>query len=235
MTQDRKPIGILTSNSSRTVLDALALPFERASGRRYAVTFDSAKRMLARIRAGESGDVVILGASVVDDLAESSLVRPGSARPFARSRIGVAVRAGAPKPDISTVESFRRALLDARSIAHTVYGASGSYVPTLLERLGIAEAMRGRIVTREGGYIGGVVAAGEAEIAVQQMVELLAVPGIELVGPIPEQVQKVFETAAGIFAASNQPAAAEALVGFLLAPSNASVFGEKGLEQAGPA
>ena len=224
---------ILTSNSSRTVLDALTPAYERASGHRYAVAFDSAKRMLARIKDGETGDVVILGASVVDDLARSGVVRAGSGRLFARSRIGVAVRAGAPKPDISTVEAFKRALLNARSIAHTVHGASGMYVPVLLERLGIAEQMKSRIVTRQGGYIGGVVAAGEAEIAVQQIVELLAVPGIDLVGPLPDEIQKVFETAAGIFAASKQPAAAQAMLRYFLAPANAGVFREKGLEQVG--
>ena len=131
------------------------------------------------------------------------------------------------------VHAFKRALLDARSIAHTVHGASGMYVPVLLERLGIAETMKPKTVTRPGGYIGGVVASGEAEIAVQQIVELLAVPGIDIVGPLPGEIQKVFETAAGIFAASKQPDEAEGLLRFLLAPAAAGVFTEKGLEQAG--
>ena len=224
-------IRILTSNSSRTVLDALAPAFERARGRRYAVAFDSAKKMLARIKGGETADIVILGAPVVAELENSGVVRRGSTCLFARSRIGVAVRAGAPRPDISSVESFKRALLDARSIAHTVHGASGMYVPEMLKRLGIADELQSRIVTRPGGYIGGVVAAGEAEIAVQQIVELLAVPGIDVVGPLPDEIQKVFETAAGIFAASSQPADADALLRFLLAPANAGVFQAKGLEQ----
>ena len=224
---------ILTSNSSRTVLDALAPAYERASGNRCAVTFDTARRMLERIRNGESGDLVILGAAVVTELARSGIVAPGSSRLFARSRVGVAVRAGAPKPDISTVESFRRALLDARSVAHTVYGASGMYVPELLRRLGIAGEMQPKIVNRTGGYIGGVVASGEAELAIQQIVELLAVPGIDLVGPLPDELQKVFETAIGVFAASRQTEDAARLLQFLLAPANAGVFREKGLEQAG--
>jgi len=222
---------ILTSNSSRTVLDALAPAFERAAGHRYAVEFDSAKKMLARIKDGETGDVVILEASVVKGLEQLGIVAAGSRRPFARSRVGIAVRASAPKPDISSVDAFRRALLDARSIAHTVHGASGMYVPVLLERLGIAEQMKPRTVTRQGGYIGGVVASGEAEIAIQQIVELLAVPGIDVVGPLPEAIQKVFETSAGIFTASKQPAAAETLLRYLLAPDAAGVFRKKGLEQ----
>jgi len=222
---------ILTSNSSRTVLDGLAPAFERASGRRYAVEFDSAKSMLARIESGETGDIVILGAAVVHDLEKRGTVRPGSRRLFALSRVGVAVRSGAPKPDISTVDAFRRALLDARSIAHTVHGASGMYVPVLLERLGIAEQMKPKTITRPGGYIGSVVASGEAEIAVQQIVELRAVPGIDIVGPLPDEIQKVFETAVGVFTASTRPGAAEELIRFLLAPAAARVFEEVGLEQ----
>lgn len=224
-------IKVLTSNSSLTVLDALAPAFERASGHRYAVDVASAKVMFGRIKDGETGDVVILGASALDELVELGIVSAGSRRSFARSRVGVAVRAGAPKPDISSVEAFTRTILDARSIAHTVHGASGMYVPVMLERLGIAEQMKPKTVTRPGGYIGGVVARGEAEIAIQQIVELLAVPGIDIVGPLPDEIQKVFQTAAGIFTASRQPEAAGSMLRFLLTPAHAGVFMEKGLEQ----
>ena len=223
---------VLTSNSSFPVLDALAPAFERAHGMRYAAQADTARRMLARIKAGETADVVVLAAADIDQLVQLGIAAAGSRRPFARSRVGVAVRAGALRPDISTVGAFRRTLLDAKSIAHTQNGASGRYVPVLLERMGIAEQMKPKTVTREGGYIGTVVAAGEAELAIQQIVELLAVPGIDLVGPLPEEIQKVFETAAAVFAASRQPAAADTLLGFLLAPGAAGVFREKGLESA---
>lgn len=226
-------IRILTSNSSLTVLDALAPAFERATGASYSTQADSARNMLERIKSGETADVVILGAAVVGELERTGLVATGSVRPFARARVGVAVRAGAPRPDIGTVEAFKRAMLEAKSIAHTVHGASGMYVPVLLERLGIAEQVRHKIVTRPGGYIAKVVAAGEAEVAVQQIVELLAVPGVDLVGPLPDEIQKVFETAAGIFSASAQKEAAETLLRFLTAPAVAGVFREKGLEAAG--
>lgn len=228
----RNELRILTSNSSRTVLDGLAPAVERASGIRYTVAFDSARTMLARIRGGETGDVAILGAAVVEELEKLGTVRSGSRRLFARSRVGLAVRAGAPKPDISTVEAFTRTLLAAKSVAHTVHGASGMYVPVLLERLGIAAQVKPKTVTRPGGYIGGVVASGEAEIAVQQLVELKAVPGIDIVGPLPDEIQQVIETAAGVFTASSEPLAAEDLIRFLLAPAAAGVFEEVGLEQA---
>jgi molybdate transport system substrate-binding protein len=224
---------ILTSNSSLTVLDALAPAFERASGRRYSVQADTSKGMRERIRKGETADLAVLAASAIEEFVQAGIIAAASRRPFARSRVGVAVRAGAPKPDISTVEAFKRAMLEAKSIAHTEHGPSGMYVPVLLERLGILEQVRPRTVTRPGGYIAVVVASGEAEIAVQQIVELLAVPGVDVVGPLPDEIQKVFETSAGVFTASRQPAEAEALLRFLVAPSAAGVFREKGLEQAG--
>lgn len=222
---------VLTSNSTQPLLEALAARFERETGKAVRVRCDSAKVMLARIKAGETGDVVVLGTAALDDLVTLGRVEPATRRLFARSRVGVAVRKGVPHPDISTVEALRRTLLDARVIAHTVHGASGMYVPTLLERLGIAEEMKAKTVTRPGGFIGVVVASGEAEIAVQQISELLAVPGIELVGPLPDEVQKVFETAAGLFVDSARPEDARALLRYFSTRECAMVFEEKGLEQ----
>jgi molybdate transport system substrate-binding protein len=223
-------IKLLTSNSTRSVLDALAPLFELETGYRLGVHFDSAKIMLARIKSGETADVVVLGESAVDELVKLGRVSAQSRRPFARSRVGIAVRAGMPHPDVGTLDALRRTLLAARSIAHTVNGLSGMYVPTLLERLGIADEMRPKTVTRTGGLIGRVVVTGEAEIAVQQISELLQVPGIELVGPLPDEVQKTFESAAGIFADTQRRRGAEALLQFFAASASAAVFEAKGLE-----
>ena len=225
---------ILTSNSSRTVLDGLASACVEATGSSYEVRFDSAKSMLARLKGGETGDLVILDTRYVDELAESSIVRGESRTPFALSRVGVAVRAGAPRPDISSVEAFKRAMLNARSIAHTVHGASGMYVPVLFDRLGISADVKSKIVTRPGGYIATVVAAGEAELAVQQLVELRAVPGVDVVGPLPEALQQVFQTDAAILAASKQAARAQACLRFFSSARAAPVFTQVGLEQAAP-
>ncbi|MCW5603187.1 MAG: substrate-binding domain-containing protein [Burkholderiales bacterium] len=223
-------IRTLTSNSTHTVLAALAQDFERATGHRLSVSADTAKGMLARIKGGETADVAVLLTPAIDELTQLGKISPASRRPFARSRIGVAVLAGAPKPDISSVDALRRTLLDAKSVAHTVHGASGMYVPTLLERLGIADKVKPKTVTRPGGLIGKVVATGEAEVAVQQISELLAVPGIEVVGPLPDEVQKVFETTAGIFADTGQRTAAEALLRFFGEPDSAATFRANGLE-----
>ncbi len=225
---------ILTSNSTRPLLDALIPDCEKTTGDKISLHADSAKAMVAQIKGGETGDVVILGSDAVRELAAAGLGIAASRRPFARARVGVGVRAGAPRPDISTVESFRKALLAAKSIAHTVHGASGMYIPVLLEKLGIAEQMKTRIVTRPGGYIGTVVVAGEAELALQQMPELLAVPGLEVVGPIPDAVQKILETSAAILSATAQPAAAQAMLDFFTAAVHAPLFRAMGLEQTTP-
>lgn len=222
---------IRTSHSSFSVLSALAPAFEQAHGIEVAIEADSAQTMLARLKGGETGDVVILGSDMIETLEALGIALP-RARPFACSRVGVAVRAGSPHPDISSVEAFKRSMLAAGSIAHTVNGASGRYVPVVLARLGIADAMKAKTVTRPGGYIARVVAAGEAEIAIQQIVELMAVPGVELVGPLPEPIQKVFRTSATVLACSRRASDARVLLDFLASPAHAPIFREKGLELA---
>jgi molybdate transport system substrate-binding protein len=219
---------VFTSNATRAVLDALASAYERESAHSVNVQSDSASVMLARIRGGDIADAAVLNAADVEELAQ--LGKLTRCRPFARSRIGLAVRAGAAHPDISSVEALKHALLEARSVAHTVHGASGKLVPGLIEKLGIA----GEIVTvtRPGGLIGKVVAAGEAAIAIQQISELLAVAGIEVVGPLPDEVQTVLESAAGVFVSSAHANIAEAMLRFFTAPAAASALREKGLELA---
>ncbi len=222
---------ILTSNSTRTVLDALIPTYEKSTGNTVSISADSAKAMVVRIKGGETGDVVILGTGAIQELTEAGIVIAASRRAFARAVVGVGVRKGTPHPDISTVDALRQTLLAAKSIAHTVLGASGMYIPTLIEKLGITEQMKAKTVTRPGGYIGTVVVAGEAEIALQQIPELLAVPGLDVVGPLPAAVQKVFETAIGICTASKNTAAAQMMIDFLAEPVHRPLFSTKGLEQ----
>ena len=222
---------IVTSNATRALLDALAPRFEAATDCALSIESDSAKTMLERIEAGERADIAVLNAPHVDRLVDRMILDAASRRAFARSKIGVAVRAGAPHPDVSSAASLARTLLDARAIAHTVHGASGMYVPELLRRLGIADAVASKIVTRPGGLIGRVVAAGEADVAIQQISELLAVPGVEVVGPLPDEVQKTLESAAAIFAGSALRREAERLFEFFGGAEAAPVFGEMGLER----
>ena len=223
-------IKILTSNSTLPVLDALIPVYEKSSGNTVTVSADSAKAMVARIRGGESGDVLVLGNGAVKELTEAGFINGATRRGFARAIVGVGVRSGTPHPDISSVDAFRTTLLAARAIAHTVHGASGMYIPTLLEKLGIAAEMKAKTVTRPGGYIGKVVVEGEADIALQQIPELLAVPGLDCVGPVPDAVQKSFETSIALFSNSTQAAAAQVMADFFANPVNTPLFREKGLE-----
>ena len=224
---------IATSNATRAVLNALIRTFERETRQEVVLVYDSAYVMLARIKKGELADVAVLNAPDIDELVKLRILAGDSRRLFARSRVGIAVRAGTAHPDISTVDALRQTLLRARAIAHTVHGASGMYVPTLLEQLGISNELKPKTITRPGGLIGELVAAGEAEIAIQQISELHAVGGIEIVGPLPEPVQKTFESAAAIFTESKQRARAEALLRLFAAPSSTAMFRERGLEPAG--
>jgi molybdate transport system substrate-binding protein len=225
------PLSLRTSNSTRPVLDLLLPVFEKQSGHAVTLIPDTAKNSLARIEAGERADVAVLLDTSIDKLAAQGVLLKASTQPFARSTIGIGVLQGAPKPDISTVEAFKRTMLNAQSIAHTVHGPSGAYFPGLMERLGIAAQIKPKEVTRPGGYIGVVVTAGEAEMAFQQIVELMAVPGIEVVGPIPQELQFDFDSKAAIFAESQNQAAARELLAFFARKENAAKFTAVGLEQ----
>jgi molybdate transport system substrate-binding protein len=223
-------IRLLATNSWRSVLAELVPAFQDASGLPVAIDYDPAKVMLERIRNGETGDAAILGTSAMDELVKLGRIAAGSCIVLARCGVGVAVRTGSARPDIRSVEALKRTLLAARSVAHTSAGASGMHFALLMERLGIAGEIRARARTQPGGLVGELVARGEAEIAVQQIPELKAVPGIELVGPLPAEVQLVTESAAGVFADARQAGAARELIEFLRTPDAARVMEARGLE-----
>ena len=223
-------IKVLASNSIRAVMGELVPQFERASSGKVSLSYDPAKVMLARIEKGETADLVITGSRAIDELVKQGKILAGSRRVLARCRVGVAVLAGAPKPDIGSVEALKRALLAAGSIAYTQEGASGMHFSGVIERLGIAEEVRAKAVRQPGGLIGELVAAGKAEVAIQQIPELLAVPGIELVGPLPAEIQLVTVSSAGVFADAGDAEAANSFIRFLLTPAAARVMKAKGLE-----
>jgi molybdate transport system substrate-binding protein len=223
---------LFSGNSTRSVFAELLPEYERVTGIRVSPSYDPAQVVLKRVAAGETADLAILGQSAIDALAAKGKIAPESRRTLARCGVGVGVRRGAPKPDVSSTDSFKRALLDAKSIAHTSEGASGIHFSALVERLGIADAVRAKAVTNPGGLIGELVVAGKAELAIQQIPELMAVPGIDLVGPLPQELQTISVVTAGIFADSRQAVAAQALLEFLATPASARVFRAKGLEPA---
>jgi molybdate transport system substrate-binding protein len=167
---------------------------------------------------------------VIDGLVLKGKVRPETCKDICRSGLGIVVRQSAAAPDIATVDAFRRSLLAARSVVRSKEGTSGLYFETLLDRLGIADAMRGKIVLGPSGRIAELVARGEAEMAVQQIPELLPVKGVQYVGPLPGELQLYTVFAAGIGSAANNPAAAKTFIEALVTPSAVALFKAKGLE-----
>ena len=212
--------------------------FERATGHRLITTRgpsmgDSPEAIPTRLARGETADVVILDGGSADELAKQGLVRAGSKVDLALSQIGMVVRAGAAKPDIGSVEAFRRTLLAAKSIGYSDSG-SGTYLSTVLfAKLGVADQVAGKSRKVRGPPSGepvaAVVARGEVEIGFQQVSELIHVPGVTFVGPIPAELQPGFSFAGAITSAAKQPDAALALLRFLASPAAASTILKAGL------
>jgi molybdate transport system substrate-binding protein len=225
-------IKILSTHAVQEVLSELRPIFERASGFDLAIDYDPANALKRTIEAGAPFDVAIVTRTVIDELALKGKVRRETIKDICRSGLGVAVRRGAAAPDIATVDAFRRSLLAVHSLVRSKEGTSGLYVETLLDRLGIADAMRGKIVLGPSGRIAELVARGEAEMAVQQIPELLPVKGVQYIGPLPRELQLWTVFAAGIGSAAKDPAAAKAFLEALVTPSAVALFRAKGLEPA---
>ena len=220
-------IRVFSTIGMRTVLEELALGFELAHGCTIARVYDSSAAAMQRIAAGESGDVAVFTAGAIDDLIGQGKMTART--DLARSFVGIAVRRGAPKPDIATPDTFKAAMLVAKSVAHSKTGASGLYFVSLMERLGIAGVIKAKAVVIDG-IVGKLAASGEAEIAVQQISELMQADGIDIVGPLPDALQSVTVFSAGVFTASAQPELAKAFIADLASPKHAALIRRKGME-----
>jgi molybdate transport system substrate-binding protein len=223
-------IKVISSTGMSTMFKQLIPAFERASGHKVAITYDTSNIILGRIKGGETADLIVLTGPVIDDLARQGKVAPGSRADLARSGIGVAVKSGAPKPDIGSVDAFRRTLLSAKSIAYTATGASGIYFAGVTEKLGIGAEVKAKAKTPAGGHVAELVARGEAEMAVQMISELRGVPGADYVGPLPGDLQMYTVFSAGIFAGAKEAEAAQALIRFLSTPDAAATYKAGGME-----
>jgi molybdate transport system substrate-binding protein len=224
-------IKVLSTNGVATLLRELTPEFERASGHKLAVTWGPTNGLRKEIDAGAAFDVAILTAEVTDALIKQGKVT-GSRSDIAKSGVGVGVRAGAAKPDISTAEAFKRTLLDSKSVAYSAQGMSGVYFASLLQRLGIADEMKPKSKVQTGVPTGVVAARGEAELAIQQISELLPVAGLDLVGPFPPELQLYTVFSAGLGANARNKAGAQALIDFLSAQKSNPLLRAKGLEPA---
>ena len=225
-------IEILATNAMDAALRELIPAFERESGQRIAVSYHSTNQIVELVRGGAAADLLIAGRAAIDELASEGKIAPGATLDLAASGIGVCVRAGAPRPDIGTVEAFKRALLAAKSISHTSTGQAGSYFAALIERLGIAEQVKAKARVPAGGIVGEFVARWEAELGIQQISEVRAVPGVELAGPLPPEIQKMTVFSAGIRAGAQHAEEAWAFVDFLTSSSAQRAMKFNGLEPA---
>jgi molybdate transport system substrate-binding protein len=204
--------------------------FEKASGHKVATVFTGTLDANKRLAAGESYDLLIMSAPSIDEHIKGGKVAAGSRVDLAKSGVGVGVKAGAPKPDISTTEALKKTLLAAKSIGYST-GPSGVYMIGLFQRLGIADEIKPKLKqTPTGVFVGSIIASGEAEIGFQQVSELSHFAGIDYIGPLPADVQQFTMFASGIMAGAKEADAAKALVKFLTSPDAAPAFKKRGME-----
>ena len=223
-------IKVLSTLAVMGAMRDLTRRFEAATGARIEADFAPTVALLERLRGGEAADVAILTAQGVEDLIREGIIRAGSRTDVALSFVGIAVKAGAPKPDLSSVDALKASLLAARCVAYSRIGASGLYFADLLHRLGIAEAVNRRALVVPSGFTAERLVSDEADLAVQQISELMVVPGIEVAGPLPPDVQTVATFSGGLL--TDRPEAA-ALLRFLASPQAAEALRASGLEPAG--
>jgi molybdate transport system substrate-binding protein len=229
-------IKVLTAGAFKQVLLALVPAYEKQTGNKVTVENDTVGAVVKRIKSGDTFDVVIVSPAAVDDLAKDGKVVAGSRSDLAKVGVGIVVKEGAARPDISSVEAFKRALIAAKSVAYidpASGGSSGIFVDRLLDKLGIAGDVKPKAKLIPGGAVADHIADGEAEIGVHQISEILPVKGVTLVGPLPTEIQNYTVYAAGLGAQSKESDAATALIKVLSGPDAAAVFKAKGMEAVG--
>ena len=224
-------IRVLASNGVKEALLELAPAFERATKHKLAISFGLAAALKRQIEGGQAFDLAILPAAGLNDLAKQGKVDARGRAAIARSGVGIGIRKGARRPDIRTPRALKRTLLAADSITWAKEGQSGIYFAGLLQRIGIAEQMRPKIVpAASGAEVGNLVASGKVQLGVILVNELMAAPGVEVLGPLPPELQNYTVFHAGVGVGSKDSSAAKALIKFLTTPAAGAVFKAKGQE-----
>jgi molybdate transport system substrate-binding protein len=226
-------VKVFTARAIATVLSEIGTEFTRTTGHKLDVISGLPAEFARWINAGESFDVVVSGRAVIDGLIRDGRVVADTRIDLVRSGIGVEVRAGAIKPDISSVDAFKRALLNAKSIGYLKVG-SGAYLAPLLERLGIAEAIASKVTRPDTDIVSELVAKGEVELGMVVITQIMTTPGVELVGPLPPEIQSYVTFTGGVGANAKAPDAARALLEFLQRPDAVSVITTQGMEACQP-
>jgi molybdate transport system substrate-binding protein len=227
-------INAMITTAMKAAVDELAPPFERASGHVLRITYGPSGGLARRLNAGEAADLVVVDSKVLDELIKQGKVA-GDRTDLARTGIGIAVRKGAPKPDVSSPEALKRALLAAKSIAHTAPaggGVTAAHVMGVFEKLGIAAEVTPKVKLAAGGPNGRVsvlVSSGEAEIGLQQVSELMSNPQVEVIGMLPAELQQMTTYSAGTTTSARQVEAAQAFIRHLAAPAAMTIYKTKGL------
>jgi molybdate transport system substrate-binding protein len=226
-------IKVLSSNATKTLLEDIGPMFEKASGHKVTLGFGTSQQVAKRMDAGETADLVVITPEAIAQLIKQGKVAPGTQIEIARSLIGIAVKRGAPKPDIGTPDALRKTLLAAKSVtfsAPSTGASSGVHTAKMFERLGIADQMTPKYVLGDGSSTGPIVARGEAEMAIQQISALKPHPGVEIVGPLPDDLQLVTILSAGIGTTAKELGTVKAFIAYLSTPEAIAVIKAKGLE-----
>lgn len=229
-------IKVLSAGAYRQVLGAMAPDFEKRTGHKLVVDRGTVGQLVKRIEDGEAFDFVIVTPAAIDKLTQAGKVAAGTLTPRASVGVGVMVKEGAPRPDVSTVDAFKKTLLAAKTVAYidpASGGSSGIYTAKLLKSLGIADSVKPKERLKKGGHVADLVVSGEAEIGIQQISEIVPVKGVTFVGPLPKEIQNVTVYAAGIAAKARNPDAVKALLATLTGPQAAEVLKSKGMEKPG--
>jgi molybdate transport system substrate-binding protein len=223
-------IKVISTQATQEAYLELVAQFEKTTGHKVTTVFTGTLNVQKRLAAGEAYDMLIMAGPAIDDQIKQGRAVAGSRVDLARSGTGVAVRKGAAKPDVSSVEAFKKTLLAAKSLGYST-GPSGLYMLSVFEKLGIADEVKGKLKqTPSGVFVGTLIANGEAEIGFQQISELVHFEGIDYVGPLPGDLQVMTQFSSAIHSGASQADAARALVKFLTAPAAASIIRKHGLE-----
>ena len=226
-------VRVLSAGAMKAMVTELSEGFGKDTGHTVVITADTGGGLRKRVEGGEQADVLVAPDAAMDALVKSNHAVAATRADLARTAIGVAVRQGAPQPDISTVDAFKRALLEARSIVYNdpaIGATSGIHFASVLERLGIAQAVKPKTVLWKGGYAAEALVNGQAELCVHQISEILPVKGVTLVGPLPPEINKITIYAGALLASSPTPDAGRAFLAYLARPEFRSKFAAAGLD-----
>jgi molybdate transport system substrate-binding protein len=222
---------VATGGPLPEVMGVLKPMFEKASGNTVKLSIKAAPAIIKEVKEGASIDLIVANDEAIDALVKDGLIAAGSSAKVMQSRVGLGVRTGAPKPDISTAEALKATLLNAKTVAYS-QGASGQFFTTVIAKLGIGDQLKPKTIIVSGRPVGAAVASGEAEVGIQQVAELVPVAGVTLVGALPMEVNRIIGYSVGIPGKAKEMDAAKALARFIASPEALAAYKQKGMEPA---